>query len=100
MSIAMVDIDQGGPRYAEVAMILGDQIRAMAPNSLLPTEEQMARRFGVTRVTIRRALGLIERGGAITRLRGRGTIVSPPKVIRHLARTIERDFREQGIKLE
>jgi GntR family transcriptional regulator len=72
----------------------------MAPNSLLPTEEQLARRFGVSRVTIRRALGLIERSGEITRLRGRGTIVSPPKVTRHLARTIERDLREQGIKLE
>jgi GntR family transcriptional regulator len=92
--------DRVGPRYAEVGTVLGDEIRAMAPNSLLPTEEQLARRFGVSRVTIRHALGLIERSGAITRLRGRGTIVSPPKVTRHLARTIERDLREQGVKLE
>lgn len=74
----------------------------MGPNSLLPSERELAQRFGISRVTVRLALGLLERGGLISRQRGRGTIVSPAKVIRRLMplRTIEQDLHEQGIKLE
>jgi GntR family transcriptional regulator len=45
---------------------------------------------------------LLERSGLVSRQRGRGTIVSPPKVTRLLAPlyTLEEDFRRQGIKLE
>ncbi len=69
---------------------------------MLPTEEQLARRYGVSRVTVRQALGVLERAGLLSRQRGRGTIVSPPKVVRTLApvTTMEDDLARQGVKLE
>ena len=90
------------PRYLQIVGVLEEEIRGAGPNALLPTEQQFAARFGVSRVTIRRALGLLERGGRVSRLPGRGTIVSPPKVTRRFVPfcVMEQDFREQGIKLD
>lgn len=90
------------PRYLAVTDTLRTEVRAAAPNTLLPTEHQLAQRFGVSRLTVRRALGLLERAGLVSRQRGRGTVVSPAKLTRSLAPlyTIEEDFRRQGIKLE
>ncbi len=89
-------------RYLQVAETLRRQIETLGPNSLLPTEQQLAKQFGVSRVTVRRALGLLERSGLVSRQRGRGTIVNPPKVTRRFSPlyTFEEDFKQQGIKIE
>jgi GntR family transcriptional regulator len=90
------------PRYLAVLEVLRRDVTTAAPNTILPTEQQLAHRFGVSRLTLRRALGLLERSGLVSRQRGRGTMVSPPKVSRLFAPlyTLEEDFRQQGIKLE
>ncbi|HWC03801.1 MAG TPA: GntR family transcriptional regulator [Methylomirabilota bacterium] len=96
------DVGPPAPRYLTVTEALRAEITAAPPNTLLPTEQQLARRFGVSRLTLRRALGLLERGGLVSRQRGRGTIVSPAKISRLLAPlyTLEEDLRRQGLKLE
>jgi GntR family transcriptional regulator len=93
---------RAGPRYLAVTAALRADILAAPPNTLLPTELQLARRFGVSRLTLRRALGLLERAGLVSRRRGRGTIVSPPKISRMLTPlyTLQEDLRRQGLKLE
>jgi GntR family transcriptional regulator len=73
------------PRYLAVMEALRAEIAAAAPNTILATEQQLARRFGVSRLTLRRALGVLERSGLVSRQRGRGTSVSPPKISRLLA---------------
>jgi GntR family transcriptional regulator len=90
------------PRYVDVANILEGELVELAPNSLLATEEQMARRFEVSRVTIRSALDMLENSGLISRLRGRGTVVSPVKLTRHFSplSSFENDLTEQGIKFQ
>jgi GntR family transcriptional regulator len=90
------------PLYRQVASTLEREIEATPPRAALPTELELARRFGVSRVTVRLALSLLERAGLVTRQRGRGTTVSPAKAVRRLLplRTMEEDFQEQGIKLE
>lgn len=87
------------PRYLDVASMLQEEIGALAPNSLLPTEQQLAKRFGVSRITVRGALDLLERSGSVTRLRGRGTVVSPEKVTRHFSplTSFEQDMKSQGM---
>jgi GntR family transcriptional regulator len=90
------------PIYADVADTLEKEIAQLQPNSLLPTEEQLSKRFGISRVTIRAALDMLERSGRVSRLRGRGTIVSPPKVVRHFAPlfSLEKDLAAQGVEFE
>ena len=43
----------------------------------LPPENELAKQFGVSRITIRRALGELEREGLVLREQGRGTFVNP-----------------------
>ena len=87
------------PRYLDVASLLQEEIGALAPNCLLPTEQQLAKRFGVSRITVRGALDLLERNGTVTRLRGRGTVVSPEKVTRTFSplTSFEKDMERQGV---
>lgn len=89
-------------RYLTIALELEDEFLALGPNRLLPTEHQYAKRFGVSRLTVSRALGLLEHSGIISRQRGRGTIVSPPKITRTFSPllTFEEDLKLQGIKFE
>ena len=90
------------PRYLDIAATLDREISLLAPNSLLPTELQLANRFGVSRITIRGALDLLENSGLISRLRGRGTIVSPPKITRRFSPlySFEQDLSDQGVAFE
>jgi len=90
------------PRYLAVLAALDAQVARLPPNSLLPTEEALATQFGVSRGTLRRALGFLQRSGRISRQRGQGTVVSPPRLIRHIipVRTLEQDLAAQGVRLE
>jgi GntR family transcriptional regulator len=90
-----------GPRYLRIAEELRAEIEGLGPDTLLASEHRLAERFRVSRVTVRRALGLLERGGLISRQRGRGTLVNPPKCLRRpLAYTLDEDLRRQGHRLE
>ena len=90
------------PRYLDVESVLRSEIILLPANTMLPTELQYAKRFDVSRVTVRRALDMLERSGLITRQRGRGTIVSPPKIMRRFSPlyTFEHDLHDQGIEFE
>ena len=63
------------PRYHQAYLVLGQRLRdGIYPAEVaLPTEEELRQEFGVSRVTIRRALAEIEREGLIRRIRGSGT---------------------------
>jgi GntR family transcriptional regulator len=90
------------PRYLTLLETLLREINALPANTILPTEQQLAKRFGVSRVTVRRSLDVLEQGGLVSRQRGRGTIVSPPKVVCTLSPffTSEANFRSQGLEFE
>jgi DNA-binding GntR family transcriptional regulator len=88
--------------YLRVAEELRERIAHQGPNTAMPSEVALARRFGVSRVTIRRSLALLESHGVLSRQQGRGTIANPVKCVRHLipARPFEEDLAEQGVEFE
>jgi GntR family transcriptional regulator len=70
------------PVYAQIAeqlrgVLSGDTVPADAE---LPSERLLCQAFGVSRMTLRHAFGVLEREGLIEARRGRGTFVSLPAV--------------------
>jgi GntR family transcriptional regulator len=69
----------------------------LRPNELLPTERDLATRFGVSRMTIRQALRALIDEGRIYAVRGQGTFLSEPKVSKTQALTsFSDDMRARG----
>jgi GntR family transcriptional regulator len=55
------------------------------PGDRMPTERELAERYGCSLITIRHALGELVREGRIERTRGRGTFVLQPRIDRDIA---------------
>src|SRR3989454_4744215 len=70
------------PRYHRIAETLSERIRRgeLAPGARLDNQRQLAKSFGVTLMTLRQALELLEREHLITRRHGLGTFVAAPSV--------------------
>jgi GntR family transcriptional regulator len=70
------------PRYHRIAETLRDRIRggALAPGARLDNQRRLARSFGVTLMTLRQALELLEREKLIVRRHGLGTFVASPSI--------------------
>lgn len=70
------------PLYAQIQSRLKELIRTgeIGVNEPLPGEAELARVFGISRMTARHALQGLSNEGLAYRERGRGTFVSPPKV--------------------
>jgi len=70
------------PRYHRIAESLRERIRdgELAPGALLPNQRRLAKSFGVTLMTLRQALELLERENLIARRHGLGTFVAAPSI--------------------
>ncbi len=70
------------PLYYQLQELLKEQIESgvWRPGDALPSEPDLARAFGVSRVVVRQALAILEDDRQIVRVRGRGTFVAQPKL--------------------
>jgi GntR family transcriptional regulator, phosphonate transport system regulatory protein len=76
MSLYAVTRDTGKALYAQIARHLERELNsAYAPGDALPSEADMAVRFGVNRHTLRRAIDELVDMGLVERRRGRGVFV-------------------------
>ncbi len=67
------------PLYHRIYVVLRQQIAEgqWRPDGAMPSEHELAGLFGVSRITIRRALDRLEKEGLISRRRGSGTFAQP-----------------------
>jgi GntR family transcriptional regulator len=70
------------PRYCRIAESLRERIREgdLAPGTRLDNQRALAKSFGVTLMTLRQALELLERENLIARRHGLGTFVAAPSI--------------------
>jgi GntR family transcriptional regulator len=72
------------PLYVQIAGSLLDRIESgqLSPGDRLPPERELSEMLSVNRMTVRRALNMLEGQGLLLRRRGDGTYVSQPKIER------------------
>lgn len=87
-------LKKGTPRHLQISQWLRSRIESgdFKPEEKLPSENELARKFDVSRVTIRRALQSLESEELIYRCQGLGSFVSDTRTPHNLIRLT--DFNE------
>ena len=102
-------INRNGPEplYDQVKEAIAAYIEQerLGPNDLLPSEREFCDRFGVSRLTLRKALERLIQEGLVFRRAGKGTFVSLPKleqrllVVTSFTEAIRQEGRTPGTQL-
>src|SRR5580704_10922725 len=91
-AVAALRSDLDRPLYLQLLDWLREDILIRQAGARIDSEPQLARRFGVSRFTVTRAIEILVRDGLLTRRQGLGTFVAPPRLRR--APTYLRSFTE------
>ena len=86
------------PKHQQLRRILLDLATTrLAPGAAIPSERQLIAEYGVSRITVREALGQLVNEGYLERVRGKGTFVAhrPVQSTLHLASFTE-EMRAMG----
>src|SRR6266481_6420511 len=86
MSIVKIDPHSPVPLYTQLEELLAAEIGAgtLPPGSQLPKEEELVKRYTVSRTTVRQTIQNLIRRGLIEIRRGKGTFVLQPKITQEL----------------
>ena len=72
-----------------------------APGHQIPGEQELCELYGVSRTVVRQALRELELDGMITRRKGKGTFIAPPKISEGLVQKLTgfyQDMVERGLR--
>ena len=72
-------VKKGGkkkPRYAVVANELRKHIQTLNTGDMLPTEQELADKYSISYMTLRRVVDVMAREGRVKRYQGKGTIIT------------------------
>ena len=86
-------------RYQEIAQVLRERIAAVGTGHVLPSESDLSAEFGVSRVTVRRALETLRDEHLVESRQGFGWFSATAPVQQRLTQldTIERQLQERGM---
>ncbi|MDR7330471.1 HTH-type transcriptional repressor DasR [Corynebacterium guangdongense] len=87
------------PKHAQLRAILEEMsTTALSPGDMLPGERTLEEFYGVSRITVRRAIGDLVASGRLRRVRGKGTFVAPnPLVSRMALASFSQEMAAQGV---
>jgi GntR family transcriptional regulator len=70
----------GAPKGQALRAILEQLVGELPPGSALPSERELAERYGLARMTVRNEVERLTAEGSVYRLHGRGTFVADPRI--------------------
>jgi GntR family transcriptional regulator len=80
-------LDRSGsiPLYVQLAAVLREQIQRgdFKPDEKIPSENELNRIYGISRMTIRQVLAQLVNDDLLFRVQGKGTFVGHPKIAAH-----------------
>ena len=90
--------DAAVPHWRRIELALRARIEGMAPGDPLPSDADLCREFGVSRMTARNAMARLADDGLIVRVSGRGSYVAEPPAHRRADRllTFSHEMRRRG----
>lgn len=71
---------RGAPKGQALRAILEELLSALPPGAALPSERELADRYGLARMTVRNEVERLTSEGSVYRLHGRGTFVAEPRI--------------------
>lgn len=78
-------VDGPIPKHAQLRDILETMATTvLSPGDMLPGERIIEEHYGVSRITVRRAIGDLVTSGRLRRVRGKGTFVAPNTLVSRL----------------
>lgn len=88
VNLGSVDSVSAQPLYLQIKTVLAQRILdgEYAPHERLPSESELIKVFGVSRITVRQALRDLHGDGLVFSVQGKGTFVSKPKAIQNVQR--------------
>lgn len=75
------------PLYSQLKELLRTRILdgTYPPLSRMPSENELGQAYGVSRITVRQALGDLQKEGLIFKIHGKGTFVAKPKAFQNVS---------------
>jgi len=96
------DLRPGLPRHTQLSDWLRERLLSghYAAHDQLPSESELCELFGVSRITVRRALSTLDNEGLIYRRQGLGSFAAPPRIPQGLVRLTDfaQDMERAGLE--
>lgn len=91
-------VDGPVPKHVQLKEILASIVAdELGPDAPIPSERDLMAEYGVSRMTVREAIGQLVSEGRLYRVRGKGTFVAPPRVDSMLElHSFTEDMRRRG----
>src|SRR5512136_2517600 len=101
--IELIDFESHIPYYIQLMDILKEKVlqKDWSPGDQIPGEQDLCELYQVSRTVVRQALRELELEGVISRRKGKGTFISPPKISEGLVQKLTgfyQDMVERGLK--
>lgn len=100
----MLDRNSPKPLYVQLEEILRLSIASgeWEPNQLIPSENELSKQYGLSRMTVRSVINNLVNEGLLFRVQGKGTFVSAPKISTKSPayQGVREQLEMQGYKIE